>query len=118
MSRVVPSHCGASFSANHVTISHHSGLTFIRHNELRDLITSWLHEVCHDVTVEPPSVNSRDDTRGHIQCQRFLGQDVFLILGCFIPTHLAITRLTNRWDLCSLYMNLKRNESMETIFKV
>ena len=67
----------------------------------------------HDVAVEDPSVNSRDDIRGHIQCQRFLGQDVFLILGCFIPTHPDL--LANRWDLCSLYMNLKRNE---TIFKV
>ena len=76
MSRV-PSHCGASFSANHVTISHHSGLTFIRHNELRDLITSWLHEVCHDVTVEPPSVNSRDDIRGTSNARGFWGRMYF-----------------------------------------
>ena len=29
-------------------------LTFIRHNELRDLTAEWLQEMCHDVTVEPP----------------------------------------------------------------
>ena len=35
----VPSHCvcGASFSADHAMICCHGGLTFIRHNELRDL---------------------------------------------------------------------------------
>ena len=43
----VPSHCvcGASFSAY---------LTFIHHNELRDLTVSWLHEVYHDVAIKPP----------------------------------------------------------------
>ena len=46
--------CSASFSANHAMICHHGGLTLICHNELRSLIVSWLHEVCHDVAVEPP----------------------------------------------------------------
>ena len=42
----VPSHyvCGATFTANHAMICRHGGLTFIRHNELRDLTASWLHE--------------------------------------------------------------------------
>ena len=46
--------CGATFSTNHVMICCHGGLTFVRHNELRDLTASWLREVCHDVVVEPP----------------------------------------------------------------
>ena len=52
----VPSHCvfGVSFSADHAMICHHGGLTFIHHNELRNLTASWLHEVCHDEAVEPP----------------------------------------------------------------
>ena len=55
LSRVL-SHCvcDASFSTNHAIICHHGGLIFIRHNELRGLTVSWLHEVCHDVVVEPP----------------------------------------------------------------
>jgi len=32
----------------------HGGLTFIWHNELRDLTAGLLQEVCHDVQVEPP----------------------------------------------------------------
>ena len=37
----------------------------------------------------------------------------FLILGCFIPTHLT-TEL--RCDLCSIDMNLRKNMSTETVF--
>ena len=61
----------------------HGGLTFIRHNELRDLIVSWLYEVCHDVAIEPPlqpltgeagvplSANRRDDARVDIHATGF-----------------------------------------------
>ena len=49
----VSSHCvcGALFSANHAMIFRYGGLTFIRHNELRDLTANWLHD---DVGVESP----------------------------------------------------------------
>ena len=96
----VPSYCvcGASFSANHAMICHHGELTFIHHNELRVLTASWLHKVCHDVAVEPPSqplncealvptsANRRDDARADIHARSFWGrrQDAFLISGCFI----------------------------------
>ena len=52
----VPSHCvcGTSFNVDHAKICRHGSLTFIRHNEVRDLTASWLHEMCHDVAVEPP----------------------------------------------------------------
>ena len=105
----LPSHCvcGASFSADHAMICDHGGLTFIRHNELRNLTAIWLYEVCHDVVVEPSlqpltgealvlaSANHRDDVRADIHVRGFWSrsQGAFLILGCFIPMHLAITRL-------------------------
>ena len=38
------------------------------------------------------------------------------IIANFIPTHLANTRL--RWGPCSVDMNLRRNESMKTVFEV
>jgi len=52
----VPSHCvcGTSFGADHAMVCCHGGLTFICHNELRDLTATWLQEVCHNVAVEPP----------------------------------------------------------------
>ena len=88
MNARVPSHCvcGASFSVDHAMICRHGGLTFIRHNELRDLTASWLHEVCHDVAVEPPlqpltgeaivpaSANRRDDARADIHARGFWGR--------------------------------------------
>jgi len=40
----IPSHCvcGNAFSIDHAMICRHGGLTFIRHNELRDLTANWL----------------------------------------------------------------------------
>ena len=105
----VPSHCVccASFSVDHAMICRHGGLTFIHHNELRNLTANWIHEVCHDVVVEPPlqpltgealvpaSANLRDDARKDVMPEAFGVDDKvhFLILGCFIPMHLAIAGL-------------------------
>ena len=67
-------------------IYRHGGLTFIHHNELRNLTTRWLHEVCHDVVVEPPlqpltgealvpaSANWRDGARADIHARGFWGR--------------------------------------------
>ena len=61
----------------------HGGLTFIYHSEFRDLLASWLHEVCHDVIIEPPlqqvngdtlvltSANCRDDACADICARGF-----------------------------------------------
>ena len=76
-------------------ICRHGGLTFVCHNELRDLTASWLHEVCHDVAAEPPlqpltgeslvpaSANRGDDVRADIHARGFWGrrQSAFLILA-------------------------------------
>ena len=84
----IPSHCvcGTSFSVDHAMICQHGGLTFIRHNELRDLTAQWLQEVCHDVTVEPPllpldgeiitptSANCSDNARADIHTRGFWGR--------------------------------------------
>ena len=96
--------CGSSFSANHAMICQHGGLTFVRHNELRDLTAGWLQEVCHDIAVEPPlqplsgesifptTAIHGDDARADIHARGFWGrlQSAFLILGFFILTHQAI----------------------------
>ena len=74
---------GLHLVVDHTMICHHGGLTFICHNEVRDLTASWLHEVCHDVAVESPlqpltgeaivptSANHRDDARAHIHAGGF-----------------------------------------------
>ena len=80
-------------------ICHICGLTFIRHNELRDLTASWLHEVCHDVAVEPPlqplsgealvsaSANRGDNARADICAKGFWGrqQCAFFDIRVFHP---------------------------------
>ena len=81
----IPSHCvcGTSFSVDHAMICRHGGLTFIHHNELRDLTAEWLQEVCHDVTVEPPlngelitpsSANCSNTARADIHARGFWGR--------------------------------------------
>ena len=66
-------------------ICHHSGLTFVRHNEIRDLTEDWLDKVCYDVTVEPPlqwltgetivpeTANQQDEACADIHVRGFLG---------------------------------------------
>ena len=51
-----PSHCvcGSPFSPDHAMICRHGGLTFVRHNELRDITAERLNKVCYDVAIEPP----------------------------------------------------------------
>jgi len=50
-----PTHCvyGKSFSIEHALSCHCGGYTSIRHNEIRDITTSLLSEVCNSVEVEP-----------------------------------------------------------------
>ena len=52
----VPSHCicGASFTIDHAMVCQHGGLTFVQHNDLRDITTGLLSRVCSDVATEPP----------------------------------------------------------------
>ena len=97
----VPIHCVCDtlFSTDHAMICHHGGLTFICHNELRNLTASWLQEVCHDVAVEPPLqpltgkalvpafANCRDDARADIHARGFWGrqQVAFFDIRVFHP---------------------------------
>ena len=116
----VPSHCvcGSPFSPNHAMICRHGGLTFVRHNELRDLTAGWLQEVCHDVTIEPPlqpltgesitpgSANCNDDARADIHARGFWGrrQGAFFDIRVFHPNapsyrHTQIGSLFRRHEL-------------------
>ena len=84
-------------------ICHHGGLTFIHHNEVRNLTVSWLHEECHDVIVElplqwltskapvPASANRRDNARVDIHARGFWGrwQGVFFDIRVFHPNTLT-----------------------------
>jgi len=45
---------GTSCSINHSMIFCHGWLTFVQHNELRDLAITWLWDVCHGNLIELP----------------------------------------------------------------
>ena len=64
----IPRHCvcGANFTADHAMICRHGGLTFIRHNELRDITAQLLSNVCHDVSIEPTLQPPRDSLPGQL----------------------------------------------------
>ena len=82
-----PNHCvcGSPFSLDHAMICWNSGLTFVCHNEIRDLTAEWLNKVCYDVATEPPlqqlsgeaivpmTANRQDEARADIHARGFLG---------------------------------------------
>ena len=83
-----PSHCvcGSPFTPDHAMICRHGGLTFVRHNEIRDLTAEWLNKVCYDVATEPPlqqlsgeaivpmTANRQDEARADIHARGFWGR--------------------------------------------
>ena len=96
-----PSHCvcGVDFSADHAMICRHGGLTFVRHNELRDITAELLSKVCSNVAIEPPlqplsgerltpqTANRQDEARADIHARGFWGrqQSAFLDVRVFHP---------------------------------
>ena len=96
-----PSHCvcGSTFTADHAMICRHGGLTFVRHNELRDVTAELLSTVCNNVAIEPPlqplsgesliplSANRQDDARADIHASGFWGrrQSAFFDIRVFHP---------------------------------
>ena len=80
-------------------VCQHGGLTFVRHNDLRDITAGLLSRVCSDVATEPPlqplsgevitpkSANRQDDARADIHARGFWGrrQSAFLDVRVFHP---------------------------------
>ena len=108
----IPDHCvcGESFSPDHAMICCHGRLTFVRHNEIRDITAEWLDRVCHDVVVEPPlqpltgenvipaTANRKDDARADIHARGFWGrrQSAFFNVRVFHPN----TRSYRNSNIC------------------
>ena len=88
--------CGSCFTVDHAIICHMGGFPTIHHNEIRDITSSLLTEVCHNVTTEPPltgetfdarSANTQDNTRLDIRARGFwnTSQDAFFDVRVFYP---------------------------------
>ena len=96
-----PSHCvcGANFSTDHAMICRHGGLTFMCHNDLRDITVELLSRVCNDIAIKPPlqslsgevitsqSANRQDDARADIHACGFWGrrESAFFDIRVFHP---------------------------------
>jgi len=71
----------------------HGGLTFIRHNDIRNITAEWLSKVYYDVAIEPPlqpftgesieprSANCQDEARADIHAKGFWGQRQSALFG-------------------------------------
>ena len=97
----VPHHCkcGKNFSADHAMICPYGGLPISRHNEIRDITTKWLTEVCTDVekepqlqpltgeTILPRSANKQEEARVDIRAKGFWNrqQNAFFDVRVFHP---------------------------------
>ena len=81
----------------------YGGLPISRHNEIRDITTKWLTDVCTDVekepqlqpltgeTILPRSANKQEEARVDIKAKGFWNrqQNAFFDVGSFTQTHRA-----------------------------
>lgn len=98
-SNIPQTYCGTCFTVDHAMICHMGGFPTIRHNEIRDITSSLLTEVCHNVATEPPlqpltgetfdarSANTQDNARLDIRARGFwnTSQDAFFDVWVFYP---------------------------------
>ena len=109
---------GECFSPDRAMICCHGGLTFVRHNEIRDITAEWLERVCYDVVIEPPlqpltgenvvpaTANKQDDARADIHARRFWGrrQSAFFDVRVFHPN----ARSYHNSNISLLYIGVMR----------
>ena len=91
--------CGEHFSPDHALICRQGGYPTLRYNEVRDLVASFLTEVCPSVSTEPPllpltgehlnrAANTDDAARLDVKARGFWcndGKDAFFDVRVFHP---------------------------------
>ena len=89
--------CGNNFNIEHAVTCKNGGFITLRHNRLRNVITSLLKEVCHDVRIEPTlqkltreqfeqrAANTSDEARLDVAARGFwaAGQIAFFDIRVF-----------------------------------
>ena len=109
--------CGVSFSTDHAMICPHGGMTIVRHNEIRDLTTDWMNEVCTETEKEPQlqplsgenflprTSNKQEEARVDIKAKGFWSrqQSAFFDVRVFHPNapsyrNTSITALYRRQE--------------------
>ena len=120
--------CGAKFDPDHMLICKYGGYPTLRHNEIRDLTSSLLKEVCPSVSVEPRlqpitgeqlrnSANQEDEARVDIKARGFwsnCGQEAFFDVRVFHP-YAPSYRNTPMSSLFKQHEAKKKNEYAQRI---
>ena len=115
--------CGATFTVDHAMICAKGGYTILRHNEIRDITTSLLSEVCRNTSTEPllqplsgeslqhASAIKGDEARADIKATGFWarGQEAFFDVRVFYPN---ASSYINR-NLASLYKHHETTKKRE-----
>ena len=57
--------CGNGFLIDYAMICPHKGMTIRRHNEIRDLTSDWMGEICRETEIE---LTLQPLNHGRIQC--------------------------------------------------
>ena len=115
--------CGATFTIDHTMTCAKGGYTILRHNEIRDITTSLLSEVCCNTSTEPTlqplsgesfqhaSAIRSDEARADIKATGFwtCGQEAFFDVRVFHPN---ASSYINR-NLASLYKHHETTKKRE-----
>ncbi|XP_057302766.1 uncharacterized protein LOC130636933 [Hydractinia symbiolongicarpus] len=115
--------CGARFDVKHSMKCKMGGFVTRRHNDIRDLTSKLLKDVCHDVQLEPnllpltgerfdlKSVKTGDDCRPDIRARDFWinGQQAFFDVRVFDPTASRYNNQTLQQSFISNENEKKRN---------
>ena len=101
--------CGASFTVDHAFTCPHGGYLTLRHNEVRDISTQLMSEVCPNVAIEPTlqpvtnehfshwSANMETSARLNVRAQGFWGihhQQAYFDIRVFNPLAASNRRST------------------------
>jgi len=124
--------CGKSFTIEHVLSCVKGGFPSIRHNEIRDVTSTLLSEVCHDVATEPHlqplngevfphrSANAEDGARLDIVASSFWGgryERTFFDVRVFNP-YATSNQHPQQQSVYRRHERLKRNAYEQRIREV
>ena len=117
---------GSTSSLSMLLSAHRVDFPSLRHNDMRDITTNLLTEVCHNVAVEPDlqtltgkqfqhrTANTEDGARLDVNVQGFWGdkhQGAFFDIRSSSLTHQATA--TPPWNQCTVDMKERRGAAMK-----
>ena len=119
----LPCPCGSKFDIQYSMSCNKGGFVYVRHNDLRNLTTNMMPEVCSDTEIEPKitplsgeelqgrTSNNSNEAREDIRTRGFRERGQQVYFGFFkFSTPAPVVIATNSCSSAMLWMNRKRNE--------